>query len=192
MSKENKSRYALLGMLSLGPMTGYDLKKAIEASIGYFWQEHYAQIYPMLKQLTREGLTTSHIEEHEGKPDRHVYALTDKGREELQRWLAGPVESQVLRHELLLKLFFGKQVPFPVSIEHIQQYRELQVQLLHIVEKTEAHIKDVAAENPNFPYWLIALSYGKHNAEAIIEWCDEALATLEQLAGTEQPQMTPH
>lgn len=191
MSKENKSRYALLGMLSLGPMTGYDLKKAIEASIGNFWQEHYAQIYPMLKQLTREGLTTSHIEEQVGKPDRYVYALTDKGREELQRWLASPVEFQVIRHELLLKLFFGRQVPIPVSIEHIQQYRELQVQLLHIVEKSEAHIKAVAAENPNFPFLLIAVSYGKYNAEAMIAWCDEALATLEQLAGTEQPQTTP-
>jgi PadR family transcriptional regulator AphA len=191
MSKANKSRYALLGMLSLGSMTGYDLKKAITASIGYFWQEHYAQIYPMLKQLAREGLTTSHIEEQEGKPDRHVYALTDKGREELQRWLASPVEAQVIRQELLLKLFFGKQVPLSVSIEHIQQYRALQVQLLHSVEQTEAHLKAVAAANPNFPYLLLAVSYGKHNAEADLAWCDDALAALEQLARTQQPQTTP-
>ena len=61
MSKENKSRYALLGMLSLTSMSGYDLKKAIDLSVRHFWQENYAQIYPMLKQLTKEGLTTSHV-----------------------------------------------------------------------------------------------------------------------------------
>lgn len=115
-------------MLSLGSMTGYDLKKAITANIGYFWQEHYAQIYPMLKWLAEEGLTTSHIEKQKGKPDRHVYALTDKGHQELQRWLTSPVEVQNIRHELLLKLFFSKQVLLSVSIKHIQRHRDLQVQ----------------------------------------------------------------
>ena len=52
MSKENKSRYALLGMLSLQPMSGYDLKKFTEESTANFWQENYAQIYPILRQLT--------------------------------------------------------------------------------------------------------------------------------------------
>lgn len=191
LSKENKSKYALLGMLSLGPMSGYDLKKAIDMSISHFWQENYAQIYPMLKQLTEEGLTTSQVEAQEGKPDRHVYTLTDKGREELQGWLAGPVEYQVLRHELLLKLFFGKQIPLPTSVEHIQQYRELQLQFLHVLQETEAHIKDIAASNPNFPYWLITLSYGKHSVQSSIDWCDETLATLENLAETQQPKTTP-
>jgi len=62
VSRENKSRYALLGMLSYMPMSGYDLRKFIESSTSNFWSESYAQIYPMLKQLTREGLTTSHTE----------------------------------------------------------------------------------------------------------------------------------
>lgn len=39
MAKEHKSRYAVLGMLSLGPMSGYDIKKVIEESINNFWQE---------------------------------------------------------------------------------------------------------------------------------------------------------
>jgi hypothetical protein len=40
------SRYALLGMLSLGPGSGYDLKKRIEGSLAHFWSESYGQIYP--------------------------------------------------------------------------------------------------------------------------------------------------
>jgi PadR family transcriptional regulator AphA len=185
MGKENKSRYALLGMLSLAPMSGYDIKKATDISINHFWKENYAQIYPMLKQLAKEGLTTSHVEEQEGKPDRHVYTLTDKGREELQRWLAGPVDYQVYRNELLLKLFFGKQIPVPSSIEHVRRYREIHVQLLRVLQETEAYIKDEEKEDPNLPYWLITLSYGKHDAQSSIAWCDETLATLEKLTETE-------
>src|SRR2546423_1494831 len=108
MGKENKSRYALLGMLSLQPMSGYDLKKFIEESTANFWQENYAQIYPMLRQLTEEGLTTSHIEKQEKRPERRIYALTEQGWDELRRWLTEPVEPQVERNELLLKLFFAR------------------------------------------------------------------------------------
>lgn len=106
MSKENKSKYALLGVLSLGSMSGYDLKKTIEESVGYFWKENYAQIYPMLKVLEHEGLAVGSTEKHEGKPDRRVYTITEHGKEVLKDWLVEPFGGmQVERNELLLKLF---------------------------------------------------------------------------------------
>ena len=47
---------ALLGLLSLGPMSGYDIRQLIPRSIGYFWNESYGQIYPGLKRLAAAGL----------------------------------------------------------------------------------------------------------------------------------------
>src|SRR5215472_7142408 len=111
MAKENKSRYALLGILSMCPGSGYDFKKLMEQSTSNFWSESYGQIYPLLKQLEQDGLATHHNEKQEGKPERYVYALTSQGREALERWLTGPVERGVERNELLLKLFFGQHVP---------------------------------------------------------------------------------
>ena len=58
MSSRSTSRYALLGMLSIRPMSGYDIKKLIEASISNFWTESYGQIYPILKTLVAEKLVT--------------------------------------------------------------------------------------------------------------------------------------
>ena len=49
--KENKSKYAIMGMLSMGPMSGYDIKKRFEKSLSYFWNESYGQIYPILRKL---------------------------------------------------------------------------------------------------------------------------------------------
>src|ERR1700694_4574756 len=108
MAKENKSKYAVLGALSVCPGSGYDIKKLMEQSTSNFWNESYGQIYPILKQLVEEELATSRAEKQEGKPERYIYTLTEQGREELQRWLAEPVERMVERNELLLKLFYGR------------------------------------------------------------------------------------
>lgn len=183
MSKVNKSRYAVLGMLSLQPMSGYDLKKFTEGSTANFWQENYAQIYPMLRQLTEEGLATSYIEKQEKRPERRIYALTEKGWDELRRWLTEPVELQVERNELLLKLFFARHTSVDVSIEHVHRFRDLQAQLLQRYTEIEASIKQSYAEYKELPYWLITLSYGKHIAQAHLAWCDETLARLQQLHG---------
>ena len=42
--REVKSKYAILGMLSIEPMSGYDIKKEVEKSISNFWTESYGQI----------------------------------------------------------------------------------------------------------------------------------------------------
>jgi hypothetical protein len=36
-----RSRYAVLGMLSMGLETGYAMKKHVEANLGHFWNESY-------------------------------------------------------------------------------------------------------------------------------------------------------
>ena len=181
MSKENKSRFAILGMLSLSPMSGYDLRKNIETSVGHFWNESYPQIYPMLKQLTEEGLTTSSVTKQQGKPDRYTYTLTDTGWKELEQWLSEPFEYQVQRNELLLKLFFGRYAPPMISIEHVQRHRAMQKQLLHTYEQVEEQLKAQWQGNPHLTYWLLTLSMGKHVAHALLAWCDETLVILENI-----------
>ena len=52
----NKTRFAVLGLLSIRPMSGYDLKHTIEASTRNFWNESYGQIYPALRALADAGL----------------------------------------------------------------------------------------------------------------------------------------
>ena len=44
MAKENKSKYAVMGVLSICPASGYDIKKFMECSTSNFWSESYGQI----------------------------------------------------------------------------------------------------------------------------------------------------
>src|SRR6266516_552497 len=130
MAKENKSRYAILGMLTLGPASGYQIKKLMEQSTSNFWSESYGQIYPILKLLTEEGLTTSHTEKQEGKPERNIYTLTRQGKEDLVNWLGEAVEEAPERMELVLKMFFGKLITVRTTIAHIKSFPEIKRRLL--------------------------------------------------------------
>ncbi len=180
--REVKSKYAILGMLSIAPMSGYDIKKEVETSISNFWSESYGQIYPVLKKLIADKLVTKSVESEAGKPDRHVYALTAKGRKELRRWLLEGSTPKVQRNEFLLKLFFGEEIPAQANIAHIEHFRELQTGLLQKYAAVEKQITQDNAGNPNLPYWLMTVSYGKHISRALLHWCDETSAALNRIA----------
>ncbi|MCY7287157.1 MAG: PadR family transcriptional regulator [Cryobacterium sp.] len=64
-------KIALLGILNLAPMTGYDLKKSIEASVAHFWSADQSQIYRTLTALVAGGLAEVEVIPPDGRPDRH-------------------------------------------------------------------------------------------------------------------------
>src|SRR5688572_21725883 len=171
--------HALLGMLSLGPGSGYDLKKRIEGSVAHFWSESYGQIYPMLSQLAEEGLAERTHERQQGKPDRQVYAITPKGRQELARWLATPAKHEGFRSELLLKLFLGSHAALDDNVRHVEEFQRRQQALLERYAVVRKGLR--ASEHPDAPYWLITLSFGEHRCRALLQWCDETLRTLRRL-----------
>ena len=86
-------KQGLLGLLNYGEMTGYELAKAFNDSLSFFWQAQTSQIYRELNQLEAEGLLHSHIEVQTGKPDKRVYAITTQGKAELDRWLASDLSA---------------------------------------------------------------------------------------------------
>src|ERR1700757_475956 len=112
--RTSSSTQALLGLLTIEPMSGYDLGRMVRASIGHIWRESYGQIYPNLKRLKAGGLVECRTEKHPGRPERRIYSITKKGREQLARWLSLAPQPEIPRNEMLLKLFFGAQVPTPI------------------------------------------------------------------------------
>jgi DNA-binding PadR family transcriptional regulator len=186
MAKENKSKYAVLGILSMCPGSGYDIKKFMEQSTSNFWSESYGQIYPILKQLVEEGLATSHTEKQEGRPERYIYTLTGNGLEELRKWLTEPIEYTVERNELLLKLLFGRQGSIADNIEHVKQFRLLQEQLLQKYRGIEAYLKANCADDADQTYSLITLRYGILRCQALLTWCEETIDTLRKFAETQE------
>ncbi|MBP7736867.1 MAG: PadR family transcriptional regulator [Spirochaetes bacterium] len=102
--------HVLLGLIKLRPsVSGYELKSIIDKSTGYFFTASLSQIYPALKHLHNNGFVTFKEEPLVGKQDRKVYTITRKGKDELQAWLAEPMEftfSMMSFQKFLLKLTF--------------------------------------------------------------------------------------
>ncbi len=182
MPTKSKTRYALLGLLDLFPMSGYDLKKFCDEVVSQFWNENYAHIYPVLKELEKEGLATKKEAQTEGRPLKHVYYITEKGKEELRQWLLTPVDIYKRRYEFILKLFFSADIPVENLIKNIEHYKENQEKVLATLLESEKQIEQEKAGNPKrAKIWQITVNGGKLESKAMIQWCDETLATLEEL-----------
>ncbi len=181
MARENKTRFAVLAMLSLGPRSGYDVQQQIQRTLGHFWSESYGQIYPTLRKLQAEGLATARTVAKVGKPNRTLVSITPNGREALRDWLGRPPEPPPVRNEMLLKTFVGWHVPPSVLVEHVEQLKTYYADLEGQYRKFERFLKTCVAENPDATYWLLALRSGQLYVEARLRWCEEALATLRRL-----------
>jgi DNA-binding PadR family transcriptional regulator len=182
--RPNQSMFAVLGLLSLGGMTGYELRKLSEQSIQHFWRESFGQIYPSLKQLEARGWATRKTETSgvPGRPARQVYALTAAGSEALKAWVATLAKPEVPRNELLLKVFFGRNVPAEVNLRQIAEHRKKFVEEFNGYAAIEERIQSEYRNHPDMPYWLLTLSYGRRYTEAEIAWCDEAMEVMQVLA----------
>ncbi len=180
MVERQGSKYAILGMLSLRPMSGYDIRKAVNESIRHFWSESYGQLYPALKRLEAQKLVEHARGVQKGRAGRKVYALTRTGRRELQKWITRQPQMQPFRNELLLKLFFGRLVPREACQEHLRHFRQRQEDFLQIYRQVEGWLQTEHDGSPDLRYWLITLGYGVHQARALRDWCDETMAALEK------------
>lgn len=180
MARVNKTKYAILGVLSLRPCSGYDIKKFCDHSIAHFWSENYGHIYPVLKQLEAEGAICKETEFTEGKPARNVYRLTDKGRNELKEWLLQSVEPEPHRMEFLLQLFFSKDIPLEIVLTKLKSAKEECEKILQQYLKIEMSMKDKknADENPSLPFWRASLRYGIQDVRGKIDWCSETIQEL--------------
>ena len=184
MPRENRTKFAILGMLDLCPMSGYDIKKMSAMSISHFWKEDYGHIYPTLKLLLDEGLATKKEEPAgEGKPGRHLYSITAKGREALIAWLPEAPNPPNLRIELLLKVFFGVRTKKEdIATMLVAQEASCRAASAELVG-TEKHLLDEVAGGGEggraARFQLMTLRYGKRYYESLGDWCRETLEELD-------------
>ena len=80
-------RYALLALLTSQPLTGYDVFKHFEQSVGYVWHAPDSQIYPELRRMEKDGLLRG-VEEAWGKKGKKKrYHITPAGVEAFRSWI---------------------------------------------------------------------------------------------------------
>jgi DNA-binding PadR family transcriptional regulator len=164
MSELTTTEAALTGLLAYGDASGYDLKRRVDASVGYFWLPAKSQIYAVLPRLVESGFATRRVVPHPSRPDKHVYRLSRKGRAALRRWLAEPAGDDSGR--LLLKIFFGDLVEPEVVLRHIRDWRERMESLERDLEAIEAGTDP----SPDDLYRSLTRAYGLEYTRALTRW----------------------
>ena len=168
----NAVTWAVLGLIALGPRSGYDVKRVVDRSIRHFWAASYGQIYPELKRLEERGLVRGRPEPSGGRA-RTVYELTEAGQAGLEAWLASDDEQLYeLRDEGMLKLFFSDSLP-EQRIEIVRAIRAREERALAHLRSIEPH----ASKGPKGSYLTLQMGIGL--TEWTIEWCE---ATERRLA----------
>jgi PadR family transcriptional regulator, regulatory protein AphA len=182
MPKVNKTKFAILGVLTLKSASGYDIKRFCDNSISMFWNENFGHIYPVLKRMEKEGLVTQTIEQNSSHPQRHLYAITTQGRDELSEWLMEPSEQSPARLDLLLKIFFAKNVPPQNILNELERKKQKYVDFHQLLLQKEKAILDYenASLDESFPYWLATVRYGIYESQAKINWVNETIANIKK------------
>jgi PadR family transcriptional regulator, regulatory protein AphA len=93
-----------------------------------------------------------------------------------------PPQPEFPRNELLLKLFFGEQVPPQILIGYVKRMAEERRALLKLLERVEREEIDKNQHYPGAPYWRIAAHYGQMDMRAHLRWANETLAGLNKIA----------
>src|ERR1051326_3323093 len=161
---------AVLGLLSYGEHSGYEIKKAAEASVGYLWSPAKSHIYAVLPRLVSGGFATARRVAQQRRPDKQVYRITKAGREAFEEWLEEPVEERPgAESTFLLKLFFGAKMRPEAVVAHVERKLAQAEEELAEYREIERRIRDV--EESYFGY--TTLRWGIAQAEAWIRWADE-------------------
>ena len=173
--------YAILGFLNYHPYTGYDLKKIFDSSVHHFWSADQSQIYRTLARLTEQGMVRMEKQPQEDRPDRKVYHITDLGRADLLKWLAGPPPMEAPRSASLIQVFFSAQLSDEEIVAKFEGFAALMRMLLERYDQVPSQIipyqEEIRSPREHF-FWLLTLESGVRNMRANLEWAESVIARI--------------
>lgn len=165
-------RLGLLALLDAGPKYGYQLHTSFKERTGDTWPLNIGQIYTTLARLERDGLVEPAGDDGDG---HQIYALTDEGRGELERWFATPVaRADRPRDELAIKLAVALSVSDVDVREVLQTQRTATLRDLQELTRQKRLLGDDDLAS------ALALDSLIYQAEAEARWldsCEERLLT---------------
>ena len=127
-----KLEVILLGLLKESPKHGYELKKIIEEEIKPLTNVTLTSLYYTLDKLTKKGYLQCEIEREGNRPERRVYALTQKG--------------ETFLNKLLIRNFLYLERPF-FNLDLVLYFLDKlpsQKQIKKLIEKRIARLKEIA------------------------------------------------
>ena len=168
--------HAILGFLSRGPMSGYDLKtRCFDREAADLWTADQAQVYRTLDRLARDRKLTVKRIRQRGKPDRKVFSITAEGRRALDDWLSSAEEPSPVRDPFLLKLLFADALVDEDLLRVLDEERDAYQQRLRTLRLALADSSPRAAsDDRTTAVRRMAIEGVIAPTRAAIDWLDHA------------------
>ena len=167
----------LLGMISLQPSTGYDLKRRFATTPLGAYQPSSGALYPALERLEGRGLLISEAPPADGGRPRRRYRLTDGGRQAHLDWVRAPVVPETVGQDLGLHLLRFVMMPQVLPRESVIGFlTSLRAALAGFVGSLEQQAG--AMDTSGDPYPALAVEHGLAVHRASLAWTDRAIAAL--------------
>jgi len=167
MPQENEitPQPVLLGFLMPGPQHPYELHQEFERELGQVWHIGRSKLYAQLKLLEQAGLVTAQIEPQLNRPPRHVYRITEAGRETFLNWLHQPaMHARHIRLEFLARLCFFRRLGLPGLEQLVTEQKEI------LQPRIESLSRRIAETDDDFG--KLVLEFRLSQMEAIVRWLD--------------------
>ncbi len=117
--------HVMLALLSVKPMTGYELSQNMERSLNSLWAATPSQIYPTLHKLEEKKFVTCEENIRGKRMKRFIYTLTEKGEEELNKWLLQPIQYIPFRDPFKLWASYLDECPPDIVFKNIDEHIRL-------------------------------------------------------------------
>ncbi|OAB38276.1 hypothetical protein PMSD_07895 [Paenibacillus macquariensis subsp. defensor] len=172
------SQDVILGMLMKESLTGYEIKQLLENVFSNFFSSSYGTIYPTLTRMEKEELITKEIVLQDGKPNKNVLNITDKGRACFNAYLQGPLEGDsIKKSDFMMRLYFGEFVGYDKIVIWLNQVQaDSQQKLNQLCEQYSLHKDEM------HPAQIICIQIGIEEYKAKLETIAGGLLSMEKLA----------
>lgn len=165
-------KYLFLSILSKKPTHGYDLHQTYETLFSHALPPLNAgQIYTTLSRMERDSLVQKYAVEQEGKPDKQIYELTEKGQQVLEEWFGTPISGPRIKDNFYMKLISAKISDLTDTRQLINIQRQHYLQSLHNLNNLALQ-KDISED----PTRLLLIQGAILHLKADLEWlelCEE-------------------
>ena len=175
-------KHGILGLISNGDKTGYEIMTVFRDSLKHFWTAQTSQIYRELQTLEKAGWISQRSVAQIGKPDKNVFSITPAGHEEMLRWLRDDSLPSGIRNPFLMKTFFMGELPVEENIAFFKAFQGISV-FPDDGKKTsaKAELYRQAIEDPEKAvYWKLTIEFGRMYEKMQREWCEYCIHELEE------------
>lgn len=175
-------KHAILGLLEVYPMSGYELKKYFDSSINSYWPATHSQIYRTLDDIAKEGLSMSELIQQDKNPNKKVFSITEKGKQELELWLNQTKKLPTIRHQILLQFSLSQQLSKEQILELLKTYKRLlEEKIVSLTSPKHSETLGYARDEKERLIWELTLENGIMFYNNEIEWANKCEQKLNNI-----------